>query len=80
MTTQDMPQSFTAESLKELAEQDPASMATWLRDTASAYTLMAESIMESEVEQLCGAHHEVVETDYQRWGRIQARSATTMSV
>ncbi len=29
---------------------------------------MAQSIMESEVEQLCGAHHEVVETDYQRWG------------
>ena len=27
ITTQDMPQSFTAESLRELAEQDPASMA-----------------------------------------------------
>lgn len=68
MITQDMPQSFAAESLRELAEQDPVAMATWLRDTASTYAFMADSIMESEVEQLCGTHHKVVETDYQRWG------------
>lgn len=68
MTTQDTSQAFTAESLRELAEQDPAAMATWLRDTSSTYAMMADTIMESEVQQLCGAHRTVVETDYQRWG------------